>query len=76
MAIKNSAATPILLDLPPSLRERAEEMASSERLSLGLFVATAIAEALQRKQLQRCLDTAENPRPVKLPPDDGAALIH
>ena len=49
----------VILRLPPSLRTRIEEMASRECLSLNLFVLMAIAEKLQRLQLQHCTDTTE-----------------
>lgn len=49
----------VVLHLPASLRDRAEEMASRECLSLNLFVLMALAEKLQRLQLQHCLELAE-----------------
>ena len=42
----------VVLHLPASLRDRLEEMASRESVSLNLFVLTAVAEKLQRLQLQ------------------------
>jgi hypothetical protein len=49
----------VILHLPASLRDRAEEMASRECLSLNLFVLMALAEKLQRLQLQHCLELNE-----------------
>lgn len=49
----------LVLHLPSSLRERAEEMASRECVSLNLFVLTAVAEKLQRLQLQGCFELSD-----------------
>jgi hypothetical protein len=64
----------VILHLPSSLRDRVEEMASRECVSLNLFVLMAVAEKLQRLQLRDCLDLGEkdalardaNPDPVFL----------
>ncbi len=45
-----------VLHLPAPLRERAEEMASRECVSLNLFLVMAVAEKLQRLQLQGCFE--------------------
>ena len=49
----------VVLHLPGALRDRAEEMANRESLSLNLFVLMAIAEKVQRLQLQHSLDVSE-----------------
>ena len=48
-----------VLRLPSSLRDRAEEMATHESISLNLFIMLALAEKLQRLQLQQCLELSE-----------------
>jgi len=48
-----------LMHLPAPLRERAEEMASRECVSLNLFLVMAVAEKLQRLQLQGCLEMSD-----------------
>ena len=50
----------LVLRLPAPLRERAEEMASRECVSLNLFVLMAVAERLQRLQLQHCFGLSGN----------------
>ena len=59
MAFGDQGLQDVVLHLPTALRDRAEEMASCECLSLNLFVLMAIAEKLQRMQLQHCLEIAE-----------------
>lgn len=59
MTVRDHAFQDLVLRLPDSLRDRAEEMASRECLSLNLFVLTAIAEKIQRMQLQECLQITE-----------------
>lgn len=59
MARADQGLQDVILHLPASLRERAEEMAGDECVSLNLFVLTAIAEKLQRMQLQHCLEITE-----------------
>jgi hypothetical protein len=49
----------VVLHLPSSLRDRAEEMASRECVSFNLFLVMAIAEKLQRLQLRNCLELSE-----------------
>lgn len=49
----------VVLHLPTSLRDRAEEMATRECVSLNLFMVLALAEKLQRLQLQHCLELSE-----------------
>lgn len=49
----------VILHLPSSLRDRTEEMATREGLSLNLFVLMAVAEKIQRLQLRECLDLGE-----------------
>ncbi|HSU18801.1 MAG TPA: hypothetical protein VLI45_03575 [Acidobacteriaceae bacterium] len=51
MAVGHDGLQDVLLHLPASLRDRAEEMASRECLSLNLFLVMAVAEKLQRLQL-------------------------
>lgn len=47
----------LVLHLPAPILERAEEMASRECLSLNLFLVIAVAEKLQRLQLDSCFET-------------------
>lgn len=54
MELDDQALQDIVLHLPASLRDRAEEMATLECVSLNLFVLMAVAEKLQRLQLQYC----------------------
>lgn len=63
----------LVLQLPASLRERAEQMASFECVSLNLFVAIAVAERLQRLQLQHCLELSDD---RKLDPRRDTPLVH
>lgn len=58
----------VVLHLPSSLRDRAEEMATRECVSLNLFVLIAVAEKLQRLQLRDCLDLGEKDALAR---DDG-----
>ena len=48
-----------VLLMPASLRDRAEEMASRESVSLNLFILMAIAEKVQRTQLEHCPEVAK-----------------
>lgn len=59
MATENRGLQDVVLHLPTALRDRAEEMASRESLSLNLFVLMAVAEKLQRLQLQHVLELNE-----------------
>jgi len=74
MALVKQELEDVVLHLPAALRDRAEEMASRECLSLNLFVLMALAEKLQRLQLQHCMDlTAKEETPTTTNPD---SLIH
>lgn len=59
MATRDHELQDLVLRLPDSLRDRVDEMASRECLSLNLFVLTAIAEKIQRMQLQECLQITD-----------------
>ena len=59
MALEDQGLQDVVLHLPAALRDRAEEMASRECLSLNLFVLMAVAEKLQRLQLQYVLQANE-----------------
>ena len=59
MAQGNHRLQDVVLHLPSSLRDRVEEMATRECVSLNLFVVLAVAEKLQRLQLQHCLEMSE-----------------
>lgn len=59
MAASDHGFQDLVLLLPAALRDRAEEMASRESLSLNLFILMAIAEKLQRTQLRYCLEDSE-----------------
>jgi hypothetical protein len=71
MASGDQGLQNVVLHLPASLRERTEEMANHEGISLNLFVLMAIAEKLQRLQLQHCLEIGER---EELPAAADAAL--
>lgn len=60
MAFGDEGLQDVVLHLPAPLRNRAEEMANRECLSLNLFVLMAIAEKLQRMQLEHCLEITEH----------------
>jgi hypothetical protein len=76
MALREDGLNDIQLHLPSALRDRAEEMAARQCLSLNLFIATAVAEKLQRLQLGQCLDTAEHDERAFQNPDETAAFLH
>jgi hypothetical protein len=76
MPLRDDRLQQMILQLPPSLRERAEEMASHEHLSLNLFVAIAIAEKLQHLQLQQCLDISEQDELHLTANAKDLALVH
>lgn len=59
MAQRDQRLQDLVLHLPSSLRDRAEEMATRESVSLNLFIMLALAEKLQRLQLQQCLELGE-----------------
>lgn len=76
MARSEDSLEEIVLRLPASLRNRAEEMAAREELSLNLFVATAIAERLQRLQLSHCVGGSDEDEFRHNPVGEGLPLIH
>lgn len=76
MALSEQALHDLVLHLPASLRDRAEEMASRECVSLNLFVLLAVAEKVQRLQLQHCLDLEEKHDTPGSKADDGWPLVH
>jgi hypothetical protein len=76
MALGDDGLQDMVLQLPISLRARAEEMAAHECLSLNLFIASAIAERIQRLQLQICLDAVEHDEFTLSPPGEGIAQLH
>lgn len=59
MAQANQGLQDVILHLPSSLRDRLEEMASRECISINLFVLMSVAEKLQRLQLRECLEMGE-----------------
>jgi hypothetical protein len=59
MAQGNEGLQDVILHLPSSLRDRLEEMASRECISINLFVLMSVAEKLQRLQLRECLEMGE-----------------
>lgn len=65
----------VVLHLPCSLRDRAEEMATRECISLNLFVLMAVAEKLQRLQLRECLDLGEKDALARDAGTDGVFLV-
>lgn len=76
MASGDRGLQDVVLHLPGSLRERAEEMANRESLSLNLFVLMAIAEKLQRLQLQHSLDANERDEFAATADAFRTSLIH
>jgi len=77
MAAEDRGLQDVVLHLPASLRDRAEEMASRESLSLNLFVLMAVAEKLQRLQLQYCLESSEREELRNVAnPASGDSLVH
>jgi hypothetical protein len=76
MAIENQGLEDVVLHLPAALRDRAEEMASRECLSLNLFVLMAVAEKLQRLQLQRVLELSEKEDIHSEMNRSGDSLVH
>jgi hypothetical protein len=76
MAIENQGLQDVVLHLPASLRDRAEEMASRECLSLNLFVLMAVAEKLQRLQLQHVLEISEKEEIHSSINSLGDSLVH
>lgn len=75
MAYENRGMQDVVLHLPAALRDRAEEMASRESLSLNLFVLMAVAEKLQRLQLQHVLEISEKEEIRNVSPT-GDSLVH
>jgi hypothetical protein len=76
MALVNHGLQDLLLLLPASLRDRAEEMASRECVSLNLFVVMAVAEKLQRLQLQQCLEITDEDKLKLNGTADSPPLLH
>ena len=71
MAQHDQRLQDVVLHLPSSLRDRAEEMASRECVSFNLFLVMAVAEKLQRLQLQHCMELNEKEALTR----DGSAEI-
>ena len=76
MACENQGLQDVVLHLPAALRDRAEEMASRESLSLNLFVLMAVAEKLQRLQLQHVLELNEKEEIHSVANPAGDSLVH
>jgi hypothetical protein len=76
MASGDQGIQDVVLHLPASLRDRVEEMAARECLSLNLFVLMAVAEKLQRLQLQHCLEISEQDERPGAVDAFGTSLIH
>ncbi|HVG27641.1 MAG TPA: hypothetical protein VM865_08560 [Acidobacteriaceae bacterium] len=76
MARQDDNLQDLLLHLPTGLRDRAEEMALRESVSLNLFVATALAEKLQRMQLRNCLGVSEREELSHTSQGDDPVLVH
>jgi hypothetical protein len=75
LALSKHGLEEVVLHLPASLRDRAEEMAMRESVSLNLFVVMAVAEKLQRLQLEHCLDVKGEDRRAGLA-GEQLPLIH
>ena len=73
MAFEDQGLQDVVLHL---LRDRAEEMASRESLSLNLFVLMAVAEKLQRLQLQQILEISEKEEMRSASNLNGDWLVH
>lgn len=76
MASENRGLQDVVLHLPTALRDRAEEMASRECLSLNLFVLMAVAEKLQRLQLQHVLELSEKEDIHSMISPTSDSLVH
>jgi hypothetical protein len=76
MAAENRGLQDVVLHLPAALRDRAEEMATRESLSLNLFVLMAVAEKLQRLQLQHVLEISEKEEIHSVVNRAGDSLVH
>ena len=76
MATENRGLQDVILHLPVALRDRAEEMATRESLSLNLFVLMAVAEKLQRLQLQYALGISEQEEIHSTIHPTGDSLVH
>jgi len=76
MATETRGLQDVVLHLPTALRDRAEEMASRECLSLNLFVLMAVAEKLQRLQLQHVLEISEKDDLRRDEIDNSSSLVH
>ena len=76
MASGDRGLQDVVLHLPGSLRDRAEEMANRESLSLNLFVLMAIAEKLQRLQLEHGLDVSDRDQLAGTGDAFSTSLIH
>ena len=76
MALGDHGLQDMLLLLPTSLRDRAEEMASRECVSLNLFILMAVAEKLQRVQLQDATGISEKDDMQSDPASDSYLVIH
>jgi len=76
MAFEDQRLQDVVLHLPAALRNRAEEMASRESLSLNLFVLMAVAEKLQRLQLQHLFEISEKEELHGAISSTGDSLVH
>ena len=76
MALEDQGLQDVVLHLPAALRDRAEEMASRESLSLNLFVLMAVAEKLQRLQLQHLFEISEKEELHGAISSTGDSLVH
>ena len=76
MATENRGLQDVILHLPVALRDRAEEMATRESLSLNLFVLMAVAEKLQRLQLQHLFEISEKEELHGAISSTGDSLVH
>ena len=76
MALENQGLQDVVLHVPASLRDRVEEMASRQCLSINLFVLMAIAEKLQRLQLEHSLGVTERDEPSGAATAVSSPLVH
>jgi hypothetical protein len=76
VALRQGGLEDVLLHLPSSLRDRAEEMASRECLSLNLFLVMAVAEKLQRLQIEHALECTQDGDAAPTSDRSWADLVH
>jgi hypothetical protein len=64
MSLNSHGFQGVLLRLPASLRDRATSLANQESLSLNLFIASAIAEKINRLERENHLRVQHDDAPA------------